>query len=61
MLKTLTMVVRGYLQRWRKAEWLMQQLCRARGGTEGNLLIMGIVHIDNAAHCRPLHKLHAPA
>ena len=60
MLMTLKMVVRGYLQRWR-AEWLMQQLSRARGGAEGDFLIMGIVHIDNAAHCRPLHQLHAPA
>ena len=61
MLMTLKMVVRGCLQQWKKAEWLMQQLCRARGGAEGDLLIMGIVHIDNAAYCRPLHELHAPA
>ena len=61
MLMTLKMVVRGYLQRWRSAVWLMQQLCRARGGAEGDFLIVGIVHIDHAAYCRPLHQLHAPA
>ena len=61
MLMIQEMVVRGCLQHWRRAEWLMQQSCRARGGAEGDILIMGIVHINNAAHCRPFHQLHAAA
>ena len=61
MLMILKMVVRGYLQQRRRAAWLIQQLCRARGRAEGDLFIMGFVHIDHAAYCRPLHQLHAPA
>ena len=35
--------------------------CRARGGREGDLLFMGLIHIDNAPHRRPFRKLHATA
>jgi hypothetical protein len=34
---------------------------RTRFIPDGDLLLMGALHHDHAAHCSPLHKLYAPA
>jgi hypothetical protein len=37
---------------------LMRRNRRAGGGTEGDIHIMGPVHLDYPAHNSPLHELH---